>query len=202
MTPAQQAALRRAVEADGPVKIAPASAAVLCERYAYIEAAPGGWIATAKGRSLLAGMDYETRYRERCAEIPHDSNDWAKRVMAWLGCHGYVGGMARYGKYHRVQQYAEHYAACLHAGLEPVRPDGDLDWMDHDVEMAVGCLRDFDKAQEAAAARDCGVDVIYRTAPSHPKAKPEAATPRPDGTVDLRAYRLKRGSDTDRGGAA
>lgn len=192
MTAAQQSALRRAVDAGGPVKIAAATAAVLSERYHYIEAAPGGWVPTELGRRHLARLDHGVAYRERCAQIPRESKDFAERVMAWLACHGYVGGMERYGKYHQAKQYAEHYTACAHAGLEPVRPEGDVDWIEADARMAADCLRDFDAAEEAARARGCGVDVTYATAPSHPKAKVDAAVARPDGTVDLRAYRLAR----------
>lgn len=97
MTPAQQAALRRAVEADGPVKIGPATAAVLCERYRYIEAVPGGWVPTDAGRTSIARTDHDRIYRERCAAIPKASKDHAERLVAWLSVHGYLGGMERPG---------------------------------------------------------------------------------------------------------
>jgi len=58
--------------------------------------------------------------------------------------------------------------------------------------MAIECLRDYDEADEKARARGCGVEVAYRVAPSHPKAKADVVADRPDGTVDLRTYRLAR----------
>jgi hypothetical protein len=197
MTSAQQAALRRAVDADGPVKIPASTAAALAETYGYITAVPGGWEPSAGGRAILSRMDYDRAYRERCAEIPKDAKNWAARVMAWLACHGFIGGMDRWGKYHTAQQYAEHYAACTHAGLAPVRPEGETDWIEKDVDMAVEVLRDFDAADEKARARGCGVEVRYGVAPSHPKAKADAAVARPDGVVDLRAYRLARPDETN-----
>lgn len=201
MTPAQAAALRRVVAAGEPVKVAPATAAVLSERYGYIEVVGARWAATAKGRARLEGDDHEARYRARSDELGRESRDWAERVMAWLGCHGYIGGL-RHGELFVAKRYAEHYAACLHAGLEPVRPEGETDWIERDVDMAARCLRDFDEAELKARARDCGVEVTYKTAPSHPKAKADAAATvtKSDGTVDLRAYRLARGDS--KGGPA
>lgn len=197
MTSAQQAALRRAVAADGPVKVASSTAAVLAESYGYIEAVPGGWIPTASGRAILTRLDYDRVYRGRCAEIPRDAKNWAARVMAWLACHGFIGGMDRYGKYHSAQLYAEHYAACIHAGLEPVKPEGETDWIEEAVDMAVKLLRDFDAADARARARGCGIEVAYTAAPSHPRTKTDAAVERSDGTIDLRAYRLARPDTPD-----
>lgn len=193
MTPAQQTALRRAVEADAPVKITASTAAVLAEQYRYITPCDGGWIPTDNGRAAIANTDYDHAYRQRCSEIPRASREYAKRVMCWLACHGYVGGMDRYGQYYAAQQYAEHYAACIHAGLEPIRPDGDTTRIEFDVQMAINLLRDFDEAQEKSAARgDVCIEVAYTVAPSHPKAKADSVVVRADGAVDLRQYRLSR----------
>jgi hypothetical protein len=77
--------------------------------------------------------------------------------MAWLRCHGYIGGM-RHGELFAAKRYAEHYAACSHAGLEPARPDGEFDWIERDVDMAERLLRDFDEAEVKARARDCQIE--------------------------------------------
>lgn len=177
MTPAQQTALRRAVEANTPINTP-------CD---------GGWIPTKAGRAAISNTDYTHTYQQRCSEIPRVSQEYAKRVMYWLACHGYVGGMDRYGPYHAAQQYGKHYAACVHAGLEPVQPDMDTAWIESDVQVAIDVLRDFDKAREKSDARgNVGIEVVYRVAPSHPKAKADAVVVRSDGAVDLQAYRLGR----------
>jgi hypothetical protein len=202
VTPAQTVALRRCAEADGPVKIAPATAAVLSERYHFIEPDGNRWRISDKGRGYLAAEAFERRRHERREQITTQARNWALRVMAWLEAHEFVGLPERYGKYHAAQEYAKHFAACQFDGLEPVRPEGDTSWIERDVLMAVECLRDYDKSQEEAQAKGCGVEIQYSTGPAHPKAKPEAAEPRPDGTVDLRTYRLRRGLDVDGGPAA
>ncbi len=201
MSPAQTVALRRVAEADAPVRVAPATAAVLSERYHFIEAAGNRWQITEKGRGHLAREDYDRRRSAAREKLTPESRAWAKRVMAWLEAHEYMGLPERYGKHHVVQEYAEHFAACEHAGVEPVPPLGDVGWIEGEVRMAARLLIDFDKAREEAAAKDCGIEAAYTVAPAHPKAKPEAAAPRPDGTVDLRSYRLARGLPVD-GGAA
>lgn len=202
MSPAQTVALRRVAAAGAPTQVAPATAAVLSERYGFIAAAGTKWAITDKGRGYLERDDYDRRRSARVDQITKESRAWARRVMAWLEAHEYLGFPEHYGEVHPVQQYAEHFAACRRQGLEPVRPRGTLDWIEDDVRMAVALLTDFDAAREKATAKGCGIEVEYTTAPAHPKAKADAAAARPDGTVDLRTYRIARGLDVDRDGAA
>lgn len=202
MTPAQTVALRRVAAAGEPVKVASATAAVLSERWGFIVAAGDRWEITDKGRGYLAADDFERRRFAAREKLTLEARAWAKRVMAWLEAHEMLGFPERYGKHHVVQDYAEHYAACTLAGVEPVPPLGDVAWVEGIVDDAMEVLRDFDAAMERAEARGSSVEVVYKERLSHAKAKPEAAAPRPDGTVDLRAYRLRRGHDVEGGPAA
>ncbi len=196
MSPAQTVALRRVAAAGHPVKVPTATAAVLSERYGFIVAVGELWEMTDEGRAWLVGDEYWRRHEAAEAQLTSEAKAWAQRVMAWVEAHNRLCFPRRYGRDyasdHTAHRYAEHYAACVLAGVEPVPPPGDVEWIEGEIDAAVRCLRDFDACCERAAARGVGVEVDYQVQPSHPRAKADAASPQPDGTVSLRAYKLAR----------
>jgi hypothetical protein len=207
MTPAQKAAMDRVIEADGqPVRITAGTARVLSEQYRYLTPQGDGWVLTDIGRTAMSNDSYWSRLQARKREIPRASRDYGERVVMWLKAHNLIGTErlddgSHWQHYYTAHNYAEHYAACLHAGLEPVRPLGEPEWIEEHVKGAIDCLAAYDKANERATARGVCVEIDYSVADSVPQSRREAAVQRPDGSVDLRVYRLRRGQDAP-GGAA
>jgi hypothetical protein len=195
VSPAQGAALRRAAAATGPVSIPAVTARVLGEQFGYIEADGDGWVLTPRGRAHLASE----RAREKRAlvesQLTRTDRRHGERVAAWLRAHK---------RFHddepssyTVYRYAEHVAACDHAGIEPVATgrwdDSSRVWVEQTVRSAAECLRDFDEALRLAEERGVGVSVDYAADEKVPRSRREAATAAAEANiVSLGKYRERR----------
>lgn len=196
MTPAQADALKRAAAASEPVSIPPATARILSERYGYIEAGgDSGWVITPRGRAHLASERAQARRREIEKQITRDDRRWAERVAAWLRAHKRFDDDEPSS--YTIYRYAEHVAACDHAGIEPVATekwgDGAREWVEQAVRGAAQCLRDFDEALRLASDRDVGVSVSYKADEKVPRSRREAANAAASANVvSLGTYRERR----------
>ena len=195
MTAAQTDAIRRAAVATEPVAIPTSTARILSERYGYIEAANDGWVLTPRGRAHLAGERAQVQRREAESRLTRKDRDWAERVKGWLRAHKrfHDDSPSSYAVY----RYAEHVAACDHAGIEPVATerwgDGGREWVEEAVRAAAECIRDFDAALRLANDRGVGVAVSYEADKKVPRSRREAANAAASGdVVSLRTYRERR----------
>lgn len=196
MTPAQDAALRRAAAATEPIPIPAGTARVLGEQYRYIVAEDGGWIITPLGRAHLAGERAHKQRGEVEAKLSREDRRWAERVEAWLKAHErFEDDMTQY----TIYRYAKHVAACDRAGIEPVLTekwgDGAREWVEQAVRNAAECLRDYDEAMKRAGERGVGVSVGYEADPKVPRSRREAANAAASDSatvVSLGTYRERR----------
>lgn len=196
MTPAQREALQRAAASTEPVRVPAATARILSERYGYIEYdGICAWTLTPKGRAYLAGERADRKRREAENQLQSADRKWASRVVAWLEAH------KRFREHdYALWMYARHFAACTHAGVEPVLagawPDGTREWVEHTVRSAVAVLKDFDEACATAKARGVGISVSYEADEKVPRSRREAADAAAESAsvVSLRTYRERRPS--------
>jgi hypothetical protein len=196
VTPAQSAALRRAESADGPIAVVTSTARVLGEQYGYIEREGDGWVLTASGRAHLERERADDRRRAAEKQLTWEDRKWARRVVDWLKVHErFPEADWQYAAY----SYAEHFAACTHAGVDPCPPEkwdeGARGWVEREVTSAIECLRDYDEAARKAAERGVGVTVSYEADAKVPRSREEAtraATDEGASVVRLGTYRERR----------
>lgn len=194
MTPAQDAALRRAAAATEPIPIPAGTARVLGEQCRYIVTEGDGWVITPLGRAHLAGERAHEKRSEVEGKLTREDRHWAERVEAWLKAHKrFEDDMTQY----TIYRYAKHVAACDRAGVEPVLTekwgDGAREWVEQAVRNAADCLRDFDRAMKLAADRGVGVSVDYEADAKVPRSRREAANAAASANVvSLGTYRERR----------
>jgi hypothetical protein len=194
MTAAQVDAVQRAAMATAPIAIPTTTARILSERYGYVKADGDGWTITPRGRTYLAGERARERRSEVEGKIGRDDRRWAERVSAWLKAHK---RFKDYRTQYAVYRYAEHVAACDHAGVEPVLTEkwGDdaREWVEQAVRGAADCLRDFDEALKRAEDRGVGVTVSYEADEKVPRSRRDAARAAASANVvSLGTYRERR----------
>lgn len=189
--------MRRAEAAIEPIAIPPATARVLSDQYGYIEASEaGGWVLSALGRAHLEGERARARRGEATDRLTRDDRRWAERVVAWLHAHKRLD--VENSDWYTISRYAEHVAACDHAGIEPVAvekwADGGREFVEEEVRTAALCLRDFDKATTLADDRGVGVTVSYEADKKVPRSRGEAANAAASDSnvVSLGTYRERR----------